>query len=66
MDHRRPAKDIDPDENLNWADYVDALLHQDSRRSVLVTQPIKGRRMRDDYRKRIEVARYIQPLVKHE
>ena len=66
MDHRRPAKDIDPDENLNWADYVDALLHQDARKNVLVTRPIKGRRMRDDYRNRVEVTKYMHPLLKDE
>ena len=66
MDHRRTANDIDPDENLNWADYVDALLHQDPRKHVLVTHPIKGRRVRDDYRSHVEVARIVHPLVKEE
>lgn len=66
MDHRRPAKNIDPDENLNWADYVDALLHQDPRRNVLVTRPIKGRRVRDDFRNRVEVTKYMHPLLKNE
>jgi len=66
MDDRRTANNIDPDENLNWADYVDALLHQDPRKNVLVTHPIKGRRMRDDYRSHVAVARIVHPLVKEE
>jgi hypothetical protein len=66
MEPRRTANDIDPDEDLNWADYVDALLHQDPRKNVLVTRPIKGRRLRDDYRNRVEVSKLMHPLVKDE
>ncbi len=62
MRHRATASDVDPDEKLNWADYIDALLHQDTRRSVLVIQPIKGRRLRDAYRDQVEVTRIVHPL----
>jgi pyruvate dehydrogenase complex dehydrogenase (E1) component len=64
MERTRTANDIDPDETLNWADYVDALLHQDTRRNVLVTQSIEGRRRRDQYRDQIEVTKVIHPLAK--
>jgi hypothetical protein len=66
MDQSRTAKDIEPDESLNWADYVDALLHQDTRRNVLVTHPIEGRRQRDRYRDQIEVTKMIHPLAKED
>jgi len=63
MHHPRKTKDVDPDESLNWADYVDALLHQDTRRNIRVTETIKGRRLRDDYRDQVEVSRMVHPLV---
>ncbi|MGD2139499.1 MAG: hypothetical protein PVH25_03810 [Burkholderiales bacterium] len=64
MAHPRLTNDIDPDENLNWADYVDALLHQDVRRNVLVSEPIKGRRLRDGYSEQVEVVKLVHPLAK--
>jgi hypothetical protein len=62
MSHLKAAEDIDPDESLNWADYIDALLHQDVHRNVLVAQPIEGRRMRDRYRGRVDQTRIVHPL----
>ena len=63
MSHPRIVDDVDPDDSLNWADYVDALLHQDTRRNVLVSQTIKGRRLRDGYRDQdVEVTKVLHPL----
>ncbi|UCH47315.1 MAG: hypothetical protein JSU95_14675 [Betaproteobacteria bacterium] len=63
MRHRGPTNDINPEESLNWADYIDALLHQDTRRNVLVAQPIEGRRLRDTYRDDVEQTRIVHPLA---
>ena len=64
MRQRRPTNEIDPEESLNWADYIDALLHQDTRRNVLVAQPIEGRRLRDSYRDHVEQTRIVHPLAR--
>ncbi len=63
MRHRRPANEVNPEESLNWADYIDALLHQDIRRNVLVTEQIKGRRLRDRYRDHVERTQIMHPLA---
>lgn len=63
MRDRRPTDDINPEESLNWADYIDALLHQDIHRNVLVAQPIEGRRLRDTYRDQVERTRLVHPLT---
>ena len=63
MRRRRPTSEINPEESLNWADYIDALLHQDIRRNVLVAQPIEGRRLRDTYREQVERTRLVHPLA---
>lgn len=63
MSHRRAGSEIDPEESLNWADYIDALLHQDTHRNVLVAQPIQGRRLRDTYRDQVERTRIVHPLA---
>jgi hypothetical protein len=64
MRDRRPTNEINPEESLNWADYIDALLHQDTRRNVLVTEPIEGRRLRDNYRDHVEQTRIVHPLAR--
>ena len=43
------------DENLNWADYVDALSRQGPRKEVLVSERIRGRRLRDQYLEEVTV-----------
>jgi hypothetical protein len=53
---------VSPDENLNWADYVDALMHQDSGRHVLISEKITGRRLRDRFRDEVTRDRLIHPL----
>ncbi len=63
MRHRRPTNEVNPEESLNWADYIDALLHQDIRRNVLVTEQIKGRRLRDRYRDHVERTQIMHPLA---
>ena len=63
MRHREPTNDIDPEESLNWADYIDALLHQDTSRNVLVAKPIEGRRVRDGYRDHVEKTSIVHPLT---
>lgn len=54
---------IIPDENLNWADFIDALAHQDSRRHVLVSEPIQGRRLRDAYLDKVTRDQVVHPLA---
>lgn len=53
---------IFPDENLNWADYIDALLHQDSRKQVLISEEIEGRRLRDAYLDHVTRDSLVHPL----
>jgi hypothetical protein len=47
------------DENLNWADYVDALSHQGQRKEVLVSERIRGRRLRDQYLDEVTVFKLV-------
>ena len=62
MSQSARTREILPDEDLNWADYIDALLHQDPRRNILVSKRIAGRRMRDQYREEVRQDRIIHPL----
>ena len=55
---------LDPDDALNWADYIDALKHQDSRRNVRVSRRIEGRRLRDGFREEIEISKLVHPLAR--
>ncbi len=58
-------RSIDPthgiDEDLNWADYVDALRRQGEPRQVLVTEQIRGRRLRDRYLDHVTVFKVVRP-----
>lgn len=56
------ARRLIPDENLNWADFIDALTHQDSRRHVLISEPIRGRRLRDAYLDNVTRDQVVHPL----
>jgi len=47
------------DENLNWADYVDALSRQGQRKEVLVSERIRGRRLRDQYLDEVTVFKLV-------
>ena len=47
------------DENLNWADYVDALSRQGHRKEVLVSERIRGRRLRDQYLDEVKVFKLV-------
>ena len=49
------------DEDLNWADYVDALRRQGEPREVLVTERIRGRRLRDRYLDHVTVFKVVRP-----
>lgn len=62
MDHQEMVIALDPDDTLNWADYIDALTHQDGRRNVRVSRRIEGRRLRDSYRDEVELSKVVHPL----
>jgi hypothetical protein len=49
------------DESLNWADYVDALKRQGEPREMLVSERIKGRRLRDRYLDGVTVFKQVPP-----
>ena len=49
------------DENLNWADYVDALSRQGRRKEVLARERIRGRRLRDRYLDEVTVFKPVRP-----
>ncbi len=52
---------FDVDASLNWADYVDALQRQGEPREVLVSERIRGRRLRDRYLDSVTVFRVARP-----
>lgn len=54
---------LEPDDSLNWADYCDALTHQDGRKNVRVSHKIKGRRLRDALRDEVEYSKLVHPLL---
>ena len=62
MTHQDSRTTISPDESLNWADYIDALTHQDRHRHVLISEKIQGRRLRDRYLPEVTRDKLIHPL----
>lgn len=52
---------LDIDEKLNWADYVDALRRQGEPKEVLVSEKIRGRRLRDRYQDHVTVFKLVRP-----
>ena len=52
------------DEDLNWADYVDALQRQGEPGEVLVSERITGRRLRDRYLDHVTVFKLVRPHVR--
>ena len=61
MNRQQTDHDLEVDDSLNWADFVDALRRQGSRKEVLVAQKIKGRRMRDSYLDHVTLFRLVRP-----
>jgi hypothetical protein len=49
------------DENLNWADYVDALQRAGESKEVLISERIRGRRLRDRYLDQVTVFKRVRP-----
>jgi hypothetical protein len=49
------------DEDLNWADYIDALRRQGEPREVLLAERIRGRRLRDRYLDHVTVFKLVRP-----
>lgn len=60
MSHNTWHDDPDTEEDLNVADYVDALLRPKSQRLVLFQEKIKGRRLRDQYLDEVTVSKVIE------
>lgn len=58
MDPQQPKK---PEEVMNAADYVDALLRPKSDRYAVVHEKIKGRRLRDQYLEEVTVIKAAEP-----
>jgi hypothetical protein len=61
MDAREPRQPKNHEELMNPADYVDALLRPQPARYAVVTEKIKGRRLRDRYLQEITVVRLVDP-----
>ena len=49
------------DENLNWADYVDALRRQGKPSQSIVAEKIRGRRLRDRYLDQVTLFKPVRP-----
>ncbi|MEX0960062.1 MAG: hypothetical protein WDZ63_12310 [Burkholderiales bacterium] len=45
---------------MNWADYVDSLLRPRSDHFHVERETIQGRRLRDQYRKEVNVTRLVR------
>jgi hypothetical protein len=56
-----PQQSSKPEEIMNAADYVDALLRPKSERYVAVHEKIKGRRLRDQYLEEVTVIKAVEP-----
>ena len=51
---------IDEADDLNPADYVDALLRPQSPRFIVAQEKIKGRRLRDKYLEEVTVTKLVE------
>lgn len=63
MDAREPQQTKIPEQVMNPADYIDALLRPKPGRPVVVREKIKGRRLRDRYLEEITVIKAVEPQI---